>query len=243
MVPGCKSSLPSIGTCGIQLGLGAALVSVGLFTEESWLFYSYYGVGILVVPLLIRLASGHALVPYQRLYFSLGLALHPYSMYFVIYPDVWWWDVLAHFVSGSLLAAGLYIVVRGTRGLVGEDTTATLAVHALVFAGMVSGAVAWEVYEVFAPWLTVYGAFDTAKDVVVAVVAWAVVAGIHERVLEEIPRGAAARVGTLAPLVEAPEPTATGEPSAPRLAADPSRPASAEDGSPRAVTDGGPAGD
>jgi len=191
MVPHGKPSLPSIATCGIQYALAVVLLAIPHVTDHPWMFYSYYGVGLIAVPALLRAVSGRALPPYQRLCFSLGLALHPYSMFLELYPQIWWWDVLAHFVSGSLLAAGLYLVLRGVGGAVGTRATAGGLIHAGAFLGVLSGAVAWEVYEVFAPWLTVYGQMDIAKDIVVGLTAWAAVAGLQPRLFGPIPRGIA----------------------------------------------------
>lgn len=194
MVPDSQPSLPSIATGGIQYALAVALLAIPHVTDHPWMFYSYYGAGLIVVPALLRGVSGHAIPPSQRLYFSLGLSLHPFSMFLGLYPEFWWWDVLAHFVSGTLLAAGLYLVLRGLGGALGTRATAGGLVHAVALLGVLSGAIAWEVYEVFAPWLTIYGQVDIVKDIVVGVVGWAAVAGLQHRLFGPIPRGIADRL-------------------------------------------------
>lgn len=195
MVPTCKPSSRHLGTCGIQYAVGLGLVAVGQLTSHEWLFYTYYGVGIVVVPGVVRIVSGRMLAPLQRLYVSLGLALHPVSMYFLIYPKVWWWDILTHFVSGTLLAGGLYVALRGLRGAVGSRPTAAIWVHLVVLLGVLWGGITWEIYEIYAPWLTVYGPVDTAKDLVVAVIGWLTVAVEQPRILGAIPHALATRLG------------------------------------------------
>jgi len=194
MVSHRQPSLPSIATRGVQYALAVVLLAIPHVTGHPWMFYSYYGTGLIVVPLVFRGVSGHSIPPYQCLYFSLGLALHPFSMYLELYPEFWWWDVLAHFVSGTLLAGGLYLVLRGLGGALGTRATAGGLVHAVAFLGVLSGAIAWEVYEVYAPWLTIYGQVDIAKDIVVGVVGWAAVAGLQARLFGPIPRGIADRL-------------------------------------------------
>lgn len=118
-------------------------------------------------------------------------------MYFGVYFAVFGWDVLTHFVSGTLLAGGLYLLFVGLRGATGRSVAASRAVHVLALLGVLAGALLWEAYEVIAPWLTVYGPLDTVKDVLIAAVAWGVVARFHSRLLAGLPDGVADRVGAL----------------------------------------------
>lgn len=208
-----RSRIPPAVAYAVQLGLAVGLVAIPVITDEPWLFYTYYGAGIVVVPAVVWLASGHALSTLQRLYVSAGLAIHPYSIYAVVYPHVPWWDVLTHLVSASLLAAGLYALFLGIRGDRSSGLLAGRRIHAWTLALVLAGAVAWEFYEVAVPWLTVYGPADTAKDLVVGLLGWAVVARYAPRLLGDVPVGVSRRLGqstsgdpdpTASPLVEVP---------------------------------------
>lgn len=191
--------LYAITVYAVQFGLFAWLLSLTPHAERPWTFYAYYGILVATIPGGIDWLSGGRLTPTRRLYASVGLALHPLSFFYGVYPSVWWWDVLAHFVSGSLLAAGAYAFLIALRE--GRASSSWLlggfTLHLIAYGIVLGGGVSWEVYETMETHLTVYGPVDTVKDVIVDVLAWAVVACSAEEVLGDLPEGMAARVAAL----------------------------------------------
>lgn len=155
--------------------------------RESWFFYTLYATGITVIPALVRVVSGAALTPFHRIYLSLGLALHPYSMYRVIYRDIWWWDILTHFVSATLLASGCYIALYALRRATDHALLARQWPHVWAFVTVFVLGVVWEVYEIYVPWLTNYGTVDSIKDVMVDLLGWATVSFVAPRVFGALP--------------------------------------------------------
>lgn len=180
----------------VQLGLAVWLFGLAPLAERPWTFYVYYGSLVVAIPAAVDRVSGGKLTPLRRLYVSAGLALHPLSFFYRIYPTIWWWDSLAHFVSASLLAGAAYGVLLALRS--GRETGAGSnpgwRVHGVAFLVVLVGGASWEVYETLETYLTVYGPVDTAKDLVVDVAAWVVVSKVHPWLLGDIPRGVARQV-------------------------------------------------
>lgn len=172
----------------VQGGLAAALLVVPVVAAvPSWFFYAYYAAGVVAVPAVVRQVAGRPLTPLQRVYFALGLSLHPFSMYTLAYRAFWWWDALAHFVSGTLVAAGCYIGLYALHRRARSRLLDRHLVHVWTFALVLAFGLAWEVYEVYAPWLTNYGLFDQVKDLLVDLAGWAVVAHLAPRTFGALP--------------------------------------------------------
>jgi hypothetical protein len=190
MRPRSPSSLPATATAyAVQVAL-AALVFVTPGASGLTGFWKY-GVGILLLPLVVRVLCHRPMTPLQRVWTSSALGLHALGAVYGFYA-LWWYDHLTHAVSAGLVVACVYAVaIPLARVLPRRVPTRTL--HAVAFGCLVAAGVTWEVYELYVPHLVVYGAEDTAKDLVFDVVGWAVVAPVHRRLLAHVPKGLTAR--------------------------------------------------
>jgi hypothetical protein len=150
-----------------------------------------YGVAIVVIPFVVRVACHRPPTPLQRVWTSAALGLHALGATYGFYA-LWWYDHLTHAVSAGLVVAGVYAVAIPVAR-VAPRRVSTRTLHVVAFLALVAAGVAWEVYELHVSHLVVYGVEDTVKDLVFDVVGWAVVAPVHRRLLAHVPKGLTAR--------------------------------------------------
>ena len=174
----------------VQVGLAALVVTTPGIPGPP--LFAEYGLGILVLPVTVRIVCHRPMTPFQRVWTSAALGLHALGATYGFY-GLWWYDHLTHAVSAGLVVAGLYAVGIPLARAVPRRVS-TRALHATAFVGLLVAGVGWEVYELHVPHLVVYGAEDTAKDLVFDVVGWALVAPVHRRLLGRIPDALTARV-------------------------------------------------
>lgn len=188
--PGMPESLrgyPSMATyaaIGVQFGVALPLLAETFRHPTFRQYFFYYGVVVIALPFALDALSGRWLHPLQRLALVAAPAAHTYGVLLELYGRFAWWDVVTHGLSAGLLAAGAYLFVLVVRGEGGERGW---RFHAVPFLVVLVGGVGWEAYETIVPWLIVYGPLDTARDIVVDLSAWAVVARTHPRVLGTLP--------------------------------------------------------
>ena len=181
---------------GVQLGVGLPLLAEPLRHATFRTYFFYYGLVVLVLPFALDWVAGEWLHPLQRLAVVAAPCAHAYGVLLQLYGRFSWWDVVTHGLSAGLLAAGAYLVVRSVTD--GESSEGRgWRLHGLPLAVVVVGGVGWEVYETLVPWLIVYGPLDTARDLVVDVLAWAVVARTHPVILGRTPTGVRRRLRAL----------------------------------------------
>lgn len=191
MRPRSPPSLPAtVIAYTVQFGLAALIVlAPGAAGPPPFVGY---GVAIVALPLAVRVVCHRAVTPLQRVWISAALGLHAVGATYGLYAN-WWYDHLTHTVSGALVAAVAYaVVIASGRVLPGRVSTRTL--HAAALACLVGVGLAWEVYELYVPHLVVYGAEDTAKDLLFNVVGWSLVAAGRRRLLAHVPDGLTARL-------------------------------------------------
>lgn len=173
-----------------QVALVAWLLALATTATRPWTFYVYYAVLAATIPPGLYLLSGGRLTAPRRLYVCLGLAFHPISFHYGLYEAFVWWDVLAHFVSATLLAAGVYAACFAIREATDHHWVADRWPHVWAFLFVALGGVTWEFYETFVDAsLTVYGPGDTLKDVFVDLGGWAAVATLHPVLVGDLPAG------------------------------------------------------
>lgn len=151
----------------------------------------YYGGVVLVLPGLVDRIAGTRLKPYQRAILALGIGLHGYGILFDLYWELWWWDMVTHVYSGALLAVGCYAALLAANHRTGLSSN---QVHLLVLVFVLGGGVVWEVYEVLAPWQTIYPTGDALQDLVSDAVGWGIAATVYPHLLGEVPRDLATRL-------------------------------------------------
>lgn len=193
-----RREVPSTATfaaLGVQFGVGVPLLLEPLRHATFRTYFFSYGVVVVVLPFALEWITGDWLHPLQRLALVAGPCAHAYGVLLRLYGRFRWWDVVTHGLSAGLLAAGAYLLVLSVTDDSARDRGWRL--HGVPFAVVVVGGVGWEVYEQMVPWLVVYGPLDTARDLVVDVLAWAVVARIHRSVLGETVEGTRRRVRAL----------------------------------------------
>jgi hypothetical protein len=179
---------------GVQFGVGLPLLAEPLRHPAFRTYFFYYGVIVLVLPFVLDLLGGRWLHPAQRLALVAAPCAHAYGVLLQLYGRFAWWDVVTHGLSAGLLAAGAYLVLDV---LTDEDDERDWRFHAVPFVVVLVGGVGWEVYEMVVPWLVVYGPLDTARDLAVDVLAWAVVARTYPAILGETGDGIRRRVRRL----------------------------------------------
>lgn len=175
-----------------QVVVAAPLLFPQVVGKEFATVFLYYGAVALFLPAVVSRVAGTALEPYQRAVIALGIGLHGYGILLDLYWSVWWYDVITHAFSGALLAAGCYAFVLAVARVLGRP--AGPWVHVAAFGLVLSGGVTWEVYEVLAPWQTIYPTGDALKDLVSNTVGWSLVAAFHSRLLGDVPDALARRV-------------------------------------------------
>lgn len=178
--------------------LAAAVVMAGA-SPDRMVTLPLYGVAILAVPPLLGRLCGRRFGPLQRAWFSVGLAIHPAGALYGLYQQYWWYDHLAHTVSGTLLAGLLYLVVAASV-TDGRASPIPGPVHVLVLAAVLGCGVAWELFELRVAYLHVGGPRDTLADLCFDVVGWLVVAPRWQVFLDVLPRGLARRLPSSPPV-------------------------------------------
>lgn len=152
-----------------------------------------YGVAILVVPPFVGRLCRQRFGPIQRVWVSVGLAIHPTGALYDLYQLLWWYDHLAHFASASLVAGLAYLVVVAVV-TAGRDRDVPAAAHALVLASMVLVGISWELFELQVTYLHVAGPEDTLADMSYNLVGWLAVAPRWHSLLTVMPRRLAGRL-------------------------------------------------
>ena len=171
---------------GVQFGVALPLLAETFRHPTFRQYFFYYGVVILVLPFAIEALARQWLHPLQRLALVAAPAAHTYGVLLKLYGQFRWWDVVTHGLSAGLLAAGAYLFVLVVRG---EKVERGWRFHTLPFLVVLVGGLGWEVYESIVPWLIVYGPLDTARDVVVDLLAWVVVSRTYVTLLGTLPAG------------------------------------------------------
>lgn len=192
MVPAPALPSDSSRTASLVLQVAAAAVVMLGAGHARMVTLPLYGVAILAGPPLLGRLCGHRFSPLQRVWFSVGLAVHPVGAIYGFYRSFWWYDHLAHTASGSLLAGLLYLLVVAEVSD-GRPSPVPGAVHALVLAGMLAAGVGWEFYELQVAYLRVYGPEDIVADLSYNLVGWLVVAPRWRSLLAALPHGLARR--------------------------------------------------
>lgn len=146
----------------IRLLLAGVLVGSHFVTDSPYV-YPHYVLIILLHPPFLRRVFGVRLRPWQTVYVSIPVFLHPMGGLFRWYSTVWWFDHLTHFASATLVAAIGFTLASayasGTR-------IHPWFVPAFTVAFVMTAGWIWEVVETLTPLLTVYGPNDTLWDYV-----------------------------------------------------------------------------
>ena len=178
-----------LGADAVQVVLAVGLVA-GHFTTMSTYVYPHYVLLILAHPRLLR-EAGIRLAPWQRIYVSFALFVHPMGALHRFYTTIWWFDHVTHFLSATLVAAIGYVLARARLGQGGR---ARWAVPAITMVFVLIAGVLWEVIETLTPILTVYGPNDTAWDYVWNTLGGLAVIVVGPKVLDEAAEGLASRL-------------------------------------------------
>lgn len=83
---------------------------------------------------------------------------------------VWWWDHVTHTVSAAMVASIGFTVAWALESRAdtipdGGTPTPSRRVAVATLGVVIASALLWEIYEVYAPVVVVYGVEDTVKDV------------------------------------------------------------------------------
>lgn len=173
----------------VQLGLAGALVAAHFETTTPFL-YPHYVLLIVLHPFLLRYA-GIGVPPWQRVYISTALFLHPIGGLYGLYKDIWWYDHLTHFLSATLVASIGYVLARSHahRAQPHPWFVPVFTVAFVLAAGFV-----WELAEPLTPFLTVYGPNDTWWDYVFNLLGGLLVVAAGRFVLADAAAGLARRL-------------------------------------------------
>lgn len=172
MVPDVRRT-ERVAAVATQLGVAAAVLTAPGASEGLGL--RAYGLVVLAAPAAVRLFTGNALTPWQRLLVTAVVALHPIGGMYGVYRGVWWYHHVAHTAAGLALSGGAF------AALADDDGRLTARERVLALVALLVVAAGWEVYESVVPWLTVYGVADVVADLGCAAVGWALALPVRRR--------------------------------------------------------------
>lgn len=176
-----------------RISLAAVLVA-SHFTTTSPYVYPHYVLIILLHRYGLSRYFGVRLRPWQSVYISVAVFLHPMGGLYGWYGSVWWFDHLTHTASATLVAAIGFTVARAHRTRAGVHHW---FVPGFTIAFVMAAGHLWEVIETYTPLLTVYGPNDTLWDYVFDFVGGLLVVTFGDRLLSNPPAQLAERVEAL----------------------------------------------
>ena len=182
----------------IRLVLAGVLVGSHFVTDSPYV-YPHYVLIILLHPPFLRRAFDVRLRPWQTVYVSIPVFLHPMGGLFGWYSTVWWFDHLTHTASATLVASIGFTLARAhaSRSADASSRVHRWFVPAFTIAFVMAAGFVWEVVETYTPLLSVYGPNDTFWDYVFDFVGGLVVLALGDRLLPEPAEQLAGRLDEL----------------------------------------------
>lgn len=165
-------------TVNAALSLGVALFPAVVELLTDVIFDYYVGFG-----------------PEVHIWLAGAALIHTVGMY-GLYESVWWWDHLAHTVSATLVAGGVYASLIVLEGHSGDISLSLGAIATLTVLLTFLLGVFWELLEVITrdiskalgkePMLVPYGRWDTMLDLAFDVFGAVIVIGLDLRLFVEL---------------------------------------------------------
>ena len=178
-----------------QVGIGAALVAGLRRRDPTVVVNALVSAAFTALPRLLEVTYGARLRPWHRLWVSAAGLIHTVGM-LGPYDRVWWWDHLAHTLSGVVVAAATDVVFRvGTADASQADgwlgPRARVVFGATLGFGLVWEALEFAVHAVadrlgFEPLLVHYGRRDTVGDLCFDLLGAAIVVRYGRRGLADV---------------------------------------------------------
>lgn len=159
----------------LQAGIVAALVAGIRRRDPSVIVNGCLSLTLVSIPGHLERRYGVSFRPWQRLWVSTAALVHELGM-LGAYDDVWWWDHLAHTLSGGVVA-GAADVVHRVSPVEGRQLPISIRSRTTFVVGVTLGfGFVWEVFEYLVhalgdrvgvePVLVHYSRLDSVGDLV-----------------------------------------------------------------------------
>lgn len=157
----------------LQAGIVAALLAGVRRRDPSVVINGGLSLTFVALPRYLERRYGVSFHPWQRVWISTAALVHTLGM-LGPYDRIWWWDHLAHTLSGVVVAGAADVVHRTGAG---ERSRLPVRSRPAFVVGITFGfGVLWELFEYivhalgnrvgFEPLLVHYGRFDAVADLV-----------------------------------------------------------------------------
>lgn len=120
-----------------------------------WFVSGIFCLGATMVPSIYTRNTKVVLPPLLHLWICVALFLHVFGGTMGYYSDVWWWDHLTHFISGSLISILGFTVLVSIARLSKTLYIPALLVPVFILLFILATGVVWEIFEFFSD--TVFG--------------------------------------------------------------------------------------
>lgn len=179
----------------MQLGIAAVFVAGVRRLNPSVVVNACLSAVFALLPSVIERSHGVAFRPGQRLWISTAALVHAVGM-LGPYDRIWWWDKLAHTLSGVVVAgtADVYfqrVVVDVVDGPDRGRVRAWFVVGVTLGFGLVWELVEYGIHVLadrfgFEPMLVHFGRFDTAADLLFDVLGAGLVVAFGREALADV---------------------------------------------------------
>lgn len=184
----------------LQLGILTTLRAGVERRDPSVIVNAVLSVAFAVAPDYVERRFGVRFRPWHRLWISAAGVIHSVGM-LGPYDRIWWWDRVAHTMSGAVVAGGADVLFQAIGGDA-ERPAASRSRAAFVLGVTLGLGVVWEVVEYtihvvgrrvgFEPLLVNYGPLDTAGDLVCDILGAGLVIAFGRRTLSTVAESIAA---------------------------------------------------
>ena len=168
-----SADAPHLANRVVQAGIGAALLAGVRRRDPIVVVNGVVSFAFAALPRFAESRYGVRVQPWQRLWVSVAALVHALGM-LGPYDRVWWWDHLAHTLSGAVVAGATDVVLRAETGDGGPGPNGGRFRPAVVAGTTLAFGVFWELLEYaihaaanrlgFDPLLVHYGRLDALAD-------------------------------------------------------------------------------
>lgn len=175
----------------VQAGIGVAFLAGVRRRDPSVVVNAVVSAAFTAVPWSLEARYGVRFRPWQRLWVSAAGLIHTLGM-LGPYDRIWWWDQLAHTLSGVVVAAATDVVYRAETTDAASDRSRAGVVAGVTLAfGIVWELLEYAVHSVaerlgFEPLLVHYGRLDALGDLFFDLVGAGIVVRFGRRALSNV---------------------------------------------------------
>lgn len=179
----------------VQAGIGAAFLVGVRRRDPTVVVNAVVSAAFTALPRMLEIRYGARFRPWQRLWVSAAGLVHTLGM-LGPYDRVWWWDHLAHTLSGVVVAAATDVVFQSRAADADPVTGKSHDRATVVFGVTLAFGVVWELLEYvvhaiadrlgFEPLLVHYGRLDALGDLLFDLLGASIVVRFGRRALSNV---------------------------------------------------------